>query len=109
MPIRRTSNRTSARIVAGPKPASDHVIASVGAPLLYGRQAFERRAWETAYTQLTAADRLEPLAPEDVERIATAAYLSGHDEESEKLWTRAYQQLVACDQISAVRWRSRRP
>ena len=104
MRSQRIDNKTHGRIVAGPKPAGDHVITSVRSPLLHGRQAFERRAWATAYAQLTAADRVEPLAPEDLERIAVAAYLSGRDEDSEKLWTRAYQQLVACDQVErAVR------
>jgi DNA-binding CsgD family transcriptional regulator len=99
MRSQRIDNKTRGRIVSGPKPAGDHALASVGSPLLHGRQAFERRAWATAFAQLTAADRVDPLAPEDLERIATAAYLSGRDEDSEKLWTRAYQQLLASDQV----------
>jgi DNA-binding CsgD family transcriptional regulator len=104
MRSQRIDNKTRGRIVSGPKPAGDHALTSVGSPLLHGRQAFERRAWATAFAQLTAADRVDPLVPEDLERIATAAYLSGRDEDSEKLWTRAYQQLIACDQVErAVR------
>jgi DNA-binding NarL/FixJ family response regulator len=104
MRSQRIDNKTHGRIVTGPKPAGDHVITSVGSPLLHGRQAFERRAWATAYAQLTAADRVEPLSAEDLERIAMAAYLSGRDEDCEKLWTRAYQQLVAGDHVErAVR------
>src|SRR5215831_11097944 len=99
MPPRRTNSKTSARIVTGPKPAGDTVIGSVGAPLLHGRDAFGRRAWATAFAQLSAADRLESLAPEDLERLAVAAYLSGHEPESESMWTRAYNDRVARGEI----------
>src|SRR5262245_52424858 len=99
MPPRRTNNKTSARIVTGPKPSGNTVIASVGAPLLHGREAFARRAWATAFAQLSAADRVEPLGPDDLERLAAAAYLSGHELESESIWTRAYHDLVARREI----------
>jgi DNA-binding CsgD family transcriptional regulator len=68
-------------------------------PLLHGRQAFERRAWAAAFTQLADADRVEPLAPDDLERLAAAAFLSGRDEDSEQLWTRAYRELVVCGEV----------
>src|SRR5215207_10082020 len=42
-----------------------------------GRTAFDRNAWSEAFASLTAADRAEPLAPEDLDRLATAAYLAG--------------------------------
>ncbi len=42
-----------------------------------GRESFGRRAWADAYARLSAADREAPLAPEDLERLATAAYLVG--------------------------------
>jgi hypothetical protein len=38
-----------------------------------GRDAFLCRAWTDAYDLLTAADGDEPLQPDDVERLATAA------------------------------------
>ena len=37
---------------------------------------------------LSAADREAPLEPEDLERLATAAYLSGKD--SDDIWARAH-------------------
>jgi len=56
-----------------------------------GREAFTRRAWTEAYVSLADADRTHPLEPGDLERLATAAYLTGHDAESADAWTRAYQ------------------
>ncbi len=46
-----------------------------------GRDAFRRRAWTDAYVVLAAADQDEPLQPDDLERLATAAYLIGKDAE----------------------------
>jgi DNA-binding CsgD family transcriptional regulator len=69
-----------------------------------GRQAYERRAWATAYTELTAADAIHALPLDDLEHLAVAACLSGHEQESEKIWTRAYQELVGCGEVQrAVR------
>jgi DNA-binding NarL/FixJ family response regulator len=56
-----------------------------------GRAAFDDQAWARAYTALTEAARAGPLEPEDLVRQATAAVLSGHDEESDELQSRAYQ------------------
>jgi hypothetical protein len=56
-----------------------------------GRESFELQAWRTAYDQLSAADRAEPLEPEDVERLATAAHLLGRDADTAELLTRAYR------------------
>ena len=104
MRSQRIDHKTRDRIVTEPKAAGEHVIGSLGSPLLHGRQAFERRAWAAAFTQLADADRVEPLAPDDLERLAAAAFLSGRDEDSEQLWTRAYRELVACGEIErAVR------
>src|SRR5215510_11750204 len=44
-----------------------------------GRAAFEREAWQEAFRELTAADRSAPLDPEDLDVLATAAYLIGND------------------------------
>ena len=55
-----------------------------------GRDAFLCRAWTDAYVLLTAADGDEPLQPDDLERLATAAYLIGRDRDSAELWTRAH-------------------
>jgi DNA-binding CsgD family transcriptional regulator len=60
-----------------------------------GRDAFRRRDWGESYRQLVAADRDTPLDAEDLERLATAAYLIGEDDESEGLRGRAHQQFLA--------------
>jgi YihY family inner membrane protein len=55
---------------------------TVGSLLEQGRDAYGRCEWADAYAQLLAADTDSPLEPEDLERLATAAYLTGHDQES---------------------------
>ncbi len=55
-----------------------------------GREAFGRRAWEEAFTHLSAADQECVLEAEDLERLATAAYLLGRDAECRDLWARAH-------------------
>jgi tetratricopeptide (TPR) repeat protein len=48
-----------------------------------------------AFERLSAADRAAPLAPDDLERLAAAAYLVGRDNESAELWARAHQERLA--------------
>jgi len=62
--------------------------------LVRAREAFERKAWGESYCLLEAADRGAPLDPEDLERLATAAYLIGKDAESEVFRGRAHQGLL---------------
>jgi ATP/maltotriose-dependent transcriptional regulator MalT len=62
-----------------------------------GREAFGRRAWGDTYAQLLAADREAPLAPEDLERLATAAHLIGREIDSADVWARAYQGFLDRD------------
>jgi DNA-binding CsgD family transcriptional regulator len=62
--------------------------------LVQGRESFGRQAWVDAFAQLSAADRETPLAPEDLERLATAAYLLGRDADSTDIWARAHHELV---------------
>jgi len=59
-----------------------------------GRESFERRAWGDAFARLAEADGLSPLGPEDLERLATAAYLVGRDEESARVWERAHREAL---------------
>lgn len=46
-----------------------------------GREAFGRRAWLDAHAALARADRATPLGAEDLERLATSAYMLGRDED----------------------------
>jgi DNA-binding CsgD family transcriptional regulator len=59
-----------------------------------GRSAFGRRAWADAYSGLSAADHEAPLSPEDLERLALAAYLAGRDDDGADISARAYHEWL---------------
>jgi len=67
-----------------------------------GRKAFEAQAWAEAYAQLSAADHASRLEPEDLERLATTAYLTGRDDESDDLWARAHRERLRLDDIAGA-------
>ena len=56
--------------------------------------SFARRAWGDAYAQFATADAATPLDLDDLEKLALAAYLTGHDEESGLAWTRAHHEAI---------------
>ncbi|MDP8969225.1 MAG: LuxR C-terminal-related transcriptional regulator, partial [Actinomycetota bacterium] len=57
-----------------------------------------------AYAELSAADREEPLASEDLERLAVAAYMVGEDAVCAEAWQRAHHLLLDRGQVArAVR------
>jgi DNA-binding CsgD family transcriptional regulator len=58
------------------------------------RTSFEQKGWADACRLFEAADREAPLGPDDLERLATAAYLVGRDDESEAFWARAHQTFL---------------
>jgi DNA-binding NarL/FixJ family response regulator len=49
--------------------------------LTRGRDALERRAWREAYEALSRADEADVLGADELELLATAAYMLGRDEE----------------------------
>ncbi|HEY5857972.1 MAG TPA: LuxR C-terminal-related transcriptional regulator [Aldersonia sp.] len=59
-----------------------------------GRLSYERQAWEDAYALLSAADRTAPLDPDDLERLATAAYLVGRQDDCDDLGARAHREFL---------------
>jgi DNA-binding CsgD family transcriptional regulator len=59
-----------------------------------GRSGFERRVWGEAYSQLKTADREEPLAPDDLERLAIAAHMVGEERVADEAWERAHHQFL---------------
>jgi DNA-binding CsgD family transcriptional regulator len=61
-----------------------------------GRASYERYAWADAFDELSAVDREQGLAPEDLERLGTAAVLAGHDDASTATLTRAHQAYAEC-------------
>ena len=63
--------------------------------LARGREFFHQKSWEESYRLLEAADREASLEPQDLERLATAAYLTGRDDESEGFRARAHQIFLA--------------
>src|SRR5512143_171024 len=69
-----------------------------------GRAAFERGAWSEAYAQLAALDGRTGLEPDDLDRLATAAYLIGEEAASDQARTRAHAGfLERGDAIRAAR------
>jgi hypothetical protein len=56
-----------------------------------GREAYGRRAWSDAYEMLVDADQECGLGVEDLERLATAAYLIGRETDFQRFLDRAYR------------------
>jgi DNA-binding CsgD family transcriptional regulator len=69
-----------------------------------GREAYAARVWGTAHESLSSADRATPLAPEDLELVATAAYMLGREDDYLRALERAHQGYVERGEIArAVR------
>jgi DNA-binding CsgD family transcriptional regulator len=64
-----------------------------------GRESFARQAWAEAYALLVAADREAPIQPDDLERLATAAYLLGRDADSADIWARAHHEFKSRGEV----------
>ncbi|MPV38461.1 helix-turn-helix transcriptional regulator [Georgenia subflava] len=60
-----------------------------------GREAFARRRWADAYSELAAVAQDARTGPEDLDLLATSALLLGRDEEAVDLIARAYQGFIA--------------
>jgi DNA-binding NarL/FixJ family response regulator len=67
-----------------------------------GRESYERHAWADAHAALSAADEATPLEPDDVVRLATAAYLIGRDDESADLLERAHYEFLRRGGVEAA-------
>jgi DNA-binding CsgD family transcriptional regulator len=73
-------------------------------PLQLGRDSYAGRAWIDAYDSLSRADRATPLGAEDLELLATAAYMLGRDAEHARALERAHHaHLAAGEALRAVR------
>jgi enoyl-CoA hydratase/carnithine racemase len=59
------------------------------------RERYARRAWKEAHDLLSQADAAAPLAPEDLERLATASYLLCRHEEYFALSERLHREQLA--------------
>src|SRR6188472_3718086 len=65
-----------------------------GQALRRARQSFERGAWGESCRLFEESDQEAPLDPDDLERLATAAYLVGREAESEAVRARAHQAFL---------------
>jgi len=65
--------------------------------LRLGRAAMARRSWTDAYQLFSAADADSPLEPDDLEQLALAAYLTGHNDVSTQAWSRAHHEALRND------------
>ena len=72
--------------------------------LTTAREAYARRAWTRAHELLARADAAAPLAADDLERLAVAAYMLGLDDEQLDTLARAHDaHLRDGDRPGAVR------
>ncbi len=68
-----------------------------------GREAFAQRAWADAFESLSRADQAAPLGAEELELLATSAYMLGRDDEHIRALERAHHaHLNAGDTPRAV-------
>jgi DNA-binding CsgD family transcriptional regulator len=68
------------------------------------RKSDDHRSWTDTYTRLANEDKENPLDPDDLEVLATAAYLIGRDTRSIEALTRSYQGALDLNEIDrAVR------
>jgi DNA-binding CsgD family transcriptional regulator len=59
--------------------------------LEHGRDCYERRSWGEAYHAFTSADQIAPLDVDDLDRLATTAYLTGREVEFHHILERLYR------------------
>jgi ATP/maltotriose-dependent transcriptional regulator MalT len=69
-----------------------------------GREFYARRAWVDAYQSLSRADQAAPLGAEDLELLATSAFMLGRDDDALSSLERAHHAyLNAGEEMHAVR------
>jgi len=79
-------------------------VADPVEPLERGRERYAAQAWAEAYEALSRADRERALAGGDLELLATAAYMTGRENEYLEVLGRAYRaHLDGGDDRAALR------
>ncbi|HSL01134.1 MAG TPA: helix-turn-helix transcriptional regulator [Rubrobacteraceae bacterium] len=68
-----------------------------------GRESYARRAWRDAYESLSRADQSAPLGAEDLELLATSAYMLGRDDDLSALERAHHLHLDAGETLRAAR------
>ncbi len=86
-------------------PAGDnHQVVNAADPLERGREAYARRAWVEAYESLSNVDEVASLGADDLELLATAAYMVGLEDDFVSALERAHHSyLDAGETLPAVR------
>jgi DNA-binding CsgD family transcriptional regulator/tetratricopeptide (TPR) repeat protein len=74
-------------------------VAQITAEVARGREAYSRLAWADAYDSLSRAEEAEPLAAEDLELLATSAYMVGRGDECLGLLEGTYQRYSEAGQV----------
>jgi hypothetical protein len=70
-----------------------------------GREAYRQRSWDPAYRHLLVADGLRSLPADDLWKLASAAHLTGHDDEGIALLERTHRAyLSAAEPRTAARY-----
>lgn len=64
-----------------------------------GRKAFQKQAWADAYTFLSSADSDLQVGPADLQKLATAAYLTGKETACAEIWARAHKGYLDKDEV----------
>jgi DNA-binding CsgD family transcriptional regulator len=72
-------------------------------PLAAARAAYAKRAWSAAYEGFAHVEVTARLDADDLQRLATAAYLVGRDDEFYSALERAYQGYAGTDLARATR------
>ena len=67
-----------------------------------GRESFGRHAWADAYAALSAANDEVQLEPDDLTRLAFAAYLLGKDDVSVRLLEHAHRECLDRGKVAAA-------
>jgi DNA-binding CsgD family transcriptional regulator len=78
-------------------------VVDVADELERGRKAYARRAWIDAYESLSRADQADSLRAEDLELLATSAYMLGRDDDVSSLERAYHEYLGAGEALRAAR------
>ncbi len=79
-------------------PPAVHATGALGR----GRNAFEAQDWAVAHAALMEADTTSPLGPDDLELLATSAYLVGCEDELLRALERAHQARADAGEVRAA-------
>jgi ATP/maltotriose-dependent transcriptional regulator MalT len=67
--------------------------------LARGREVYAKKAWDDAYRFMSGADQVAPLGPDDLERLAWSAALSGRTGESITLFERLHHRWLEAGEV----------